>query len=544
MIRPANLIPSMLLLAALAVLMPRTASAHFIWLVSEHEGEKTVVNVYFGEEAIPDDPDLLGRLDGMILEQLNVGSKPANIELSLENGELTGSTVVAPDSLFIAKHDFGVLNRGDAVFRLKYYAKGGPAIGHAAWTDADTQRLLPLDVVPTLDGDTVHLRVRFNGELIEGAQVVALGPGLEQVEATTDDQGLASFKKAKPGLYSIRARHIENEAGEVDGKKYNDTRHYSTVAVEITEQVTTAQTMQIPPLPEMVTSFGGAILDDHLYIYGGHTGSAHSYSLKEQGNVLRRVALGGGEWEALAEGPHLQGLALVAYGEKLYRIGGFTAKNAEGEDHDLWSQNAVAAIDPEGGEWIELPALPEPRSSHDAAVVGDTIYVVGGWELAGGGENEWHKTAWAMDLSAEKPEWKALPEPPFQRRALALAAHEGKLYAIGGMQPEGGPTTRVDIFDPASGEWKQGPNLVGEEDITGFGSSAFATGGRLYVTTIKGDLQRLTDDGSAWEIVKQTPTARFFHRMLPIDDKSFVIVGGANMKIGKFDEVEVIDVTQ
>jgi hypothetical protein len=53
----------------------------------------------------------------------------------------------------------------------------------------------------------------------------------------------------------------------------------------------------------------------------------------------------------------------------------------------------------------------------------------------------------------------------------------------------------------------------------------------------------LTEDGSAWEVISQTPTARFFHRMLPIDDGRLLVVGGANMGEGKFAEVEVLNVS-
>ncbi|MFN0197123.1 MAG: kelch repeat-containing protein [Planctomycetaceae bacterium] len=525
------------------IALPQMAMAHFIWLVPQHDSDKTIVNVYFAEEASSDDPELLKRLDGMTLEQLTGGTEPASLPLTLTKESLTGTvSAPAPDSLFIAKHDLGVLNRGDAVFRLKYYAKTGPAIGHSAWTDSDTARLLPLDVVPTIEGNVVHVQVRFNGELVKGTEVKASGPGMDDFEGATDETGHASFTMAMPGLYSIRARQIDATPGELDGKKYETVRHYSTVAVDLTGETTAAKSTSIAPLPEMVTSFGGAVLDGQLYVFGGHTGGAHSYSLKEQGHLLRRVSLSGGEWETVCEGPHLQGLALVAHGKTLYRIGGFTAKNAAGEKHDLWSQDGVAAIDPVEGKWIDLPALPESRSSHDAAVLGDTIYVVGGWSMGGEKESNWHTTAWSMDVTAEKPEWKALPQPPFTRRALSVAAHDGKIYAIGGMQHEGGPTTRVDVFNPQTGEWSQGPSLVGEDGMTGFGNSSFATGGRLYVSTIKGDLQRLSEDGSAWEIILQTPTARFFHRMLPVDDQRLLMVGGANMKTGKFDAVDMLNV--
>ena len=52
---------------------------------------------------------------------------------------------------------------------------------------------------------------------------------------------------------------------------------------------------------------------------------------------------------------------------------------------------AFVAFDPKGGEWQPLPDLPEPRSSHDAVVIGDRLFVAGGWQL-GPEEAVWHKT--------------------------------------------------------------------------------------------------------------------------------------------------------
>ncbi|MGD9857829.1 MAG: DUF4198 domain-containing protein [Planctomycetaceae bacterium] len=559
-----------LVLTTAAVLAWTTAAqAHFIWLksVTEPDGT-TTLQVYFGEDASPDDPDLLDRLTGMQLWRVSGTASPTALELVRGEETLTATLAAGVDeTLYIAAHDLGVLNRGDRVFRLKYYAKTGPAVSSPAWESTVCSDDLRFDIVPKLEGRRVLLKVRFDGQPVAGAQVVASGPGMDDFEGVTNSDGEASFATADVGLYSIRARHVEQTPGELDGKRYQDTRHYTTLAVAIpgkAEQTTArAQTdTRFPPLTQPVTSFGGAVCGDYLYVYGGHTGSAHSYSMAEQGHELRRVPLRGGAWETVAEGPPLQGLALVAHGGKLYRIGGFTAKNAAGEEHDLWSQNGAAAFDPQTNNWTDLPPLPEPRSSHDAAVVGDTIYVVGGWAMAGDAGHAWHETAWKMDLSQQPLSWKPLPAPRFQRRALTAAAHEGKLYVIGGMQQEGGPTTRVAIYDPAAGAWSEGPTLVSVDEparddsregasggrarpvgnMTGFGASAFATGGRLYVSTITGDLQRLNDDGTSWEIVSQTPTARFFHRLLPIDDHHLLVVGGASMQTGKFEEIEILSV--
>jgi hypothetical protein len=297
-----------------------------------------------------------------------------------------------------------------------------------------------------------------------------------------------------------------------------------------------------PPIPEAVTSFGAAISDDALYLYGGHTGGAHEYYTEAQAHTLWRLNLKKPTaWESLGTGPRLQGLAMVAHAGKLYRLGGFTAKNREGEAKDLWSQDGVACFDPATKQWHDLPPLPEPRSSFDAAVLGNKIYVMGGWSLQGGSELSWLQTAHVLDLGKQPLQWQTLPKPPFQRRALSVAALGDKVFAIGGMQRSGGPSTRVDLFDTESQTWSVGPSLIGE-GMEGFGSSSFAIGGNLYVTTYSGALQRLAADGKSWTTLKRLSRDRFFHRLLPLSDHQLLSVGGASMTSGKFDELDVITI--
>ncbi len=299
--------------------------------------------------------------------------------------------------------------------------------------------------------------------------------------------------------------------------------------------------VRFPDLPECVTSFGAAIAGDHLYVYGGHTGEAHEYARDTQAHTLRRLHLSGTRpWEELGEGPPLQGLALVSHLGKLYRLGGFAARNQAGAANDLWSQSAVSLYDPTSNRWTELPALPEPRSSFDAVVLGGTVYVVGGWQLQGGDQATWLTTACALDLEAPTA-WQPLPAPPFQRRALSAAAFAGKLYVIGGMQQYGGPTTRVDVFDPQVRQWSLAPSLPGEP-MEGFGSAAFAVGNRLCVSTTTGRLLCLRANHPSWTIIGQLDRARFFHRMLPLDAHHVLLVGGANMSIGKWAQIDMVRV--
>lgn len=525
-------------------------SAHFIWLVPAADGAPTMVG--FGEGADDHSAEFLPRLKGMHVHAVGADGQATPVDLTWSKESLTVPPVPG-GQILLASHDLGVMDRGDSVFRLKYYAKAGPAVNAAVWRKAKTAEHCTLDLVPVYRKGRVRVRVLFQGQPVAGAQVIATGPGME-FEGATSGKGVVALPAASQGVYSIRARHIQDVGGEVAGKAYGETRHYVTVALTVPARTSPDMAAELNDIPQAVTSFGAAVLGDFVYIYGGHTGGAHSYSKAEQNNQLTKLSLKTGKWTRCVEGPHLQGLALVPSGDRLFRIGGFTAENAEGEDHRLVSQAAVAAFDEHSGSWTAMPDLPEARSSHDAAVLDGVIYVVGGWKMAPDEETVWHETAWKLDPSAEQPRWQAIAAPGFQRRALAVAAHEGKIYAVGGMDEESGPTTAVSVYDPANDTWAEGPSLkivkpgdpedrMSSGNMAGFGAAAFATGGSLYVTTVQGVLQKLSADGQTWEIVKTGLTPRFFHRMVPVSRQSFVVVGGSNMRVGKFEEVEVLDVS-
>jgi hypothetical protein len=242
---------------------------------------------------------------------------------------------------------------------------------------------------------------------------------------------------------------------------------------------------------------------------------------------------------AVRRGPKLTGLTLVECGGKLYRVGGFTARNTENEEQSLWSQDSFAAYDPATEQWTDLEPLPEGRSSHDAAVIDGKLYVAGGWKLSGDDDPTWHKTALACDLTQNDLKWTALPEPPFERRAVSMAACNGKLYIIGGMTPANGVTTEVAVFDPASNAWSSAPALHGI-GMEGFGTSSFALGSQLVVTTISGSAQTLSEDGDEWIVSGQISEPRFFHRQLATADGRLLIVGGASMQTGKTNSLELL----
>ncbi len=301
----------------------------------------------------------------------------------------------------------------------------------------------------------------------------------------------------------------------------------------------------LPDLPETVTSFGAAVLGEHLYIYSGHLGGAHEFTRENYSNHFRRLNLRwSGDWEELEMQDPVQGGALVAWGDAVYRIGGVFSRNPPGEAPDMHSTDTFARYRPSEGTWTALPPLPEPRSSFDAAVHAGRIYVVGGWTLDGNpADATWAERNYVIDLEAETPEWVALPDAPFRHRALAVAVSERFLYAIGGMTDGDAPTGRVFVFDLEKETWSEGPGLPGDSPLRGFGASAFGIGDTVWASGIDGRVYGLREGATAWrDTGHDLEIARFFHRLLPGLQDKLLFVGGTAPE-GDAAAIETVDLT-
>ncbi|MEM1228423.1 MAG: kelch repeat-containing protein [Planctomycetota bacterium] len=284
------------------------------------------------------------------------------------------------------------------------------------------------------------------------------------------------------------------------------------------------------PLPEPLTSFGAAVVRDYLYVFSGHSGAAHGFGKDLLVNHFRRIQFDNpdAEWEELSMHDSAQSTALVTDGEYLYRVGGLSFKNSSGSDEpEFDSTDYFTRYDIAADQWTEMPALPARRSSLDAAVVGRTIYVAGGWDLSGESSRnaQWHDTIEAFDLDHPDAGWTSIPGPGYELRAISAASHQGKLYVIGGLGPDGF-IRRTSVFDPSTQSWSDGPELRQDASMTGFATSSFAVGGQLFTTGASGIVYRLDDDGEQWDVADRLLYPRMFLRLLPVGDDRLIAVGG------------------
>lgn len=162
----------------------------------------------------------------------------------------------------------------------------------------------------------------------------------------------------------------------------------------------------------------------------------------------------------------------------------------------------------------------EPRSSHDAIVVGDTLWVVGGWRLEGD-QRTWAETILSLDLADPAAGWTEV-DAPMKRRALAAATADGKIVVLGGIDANRGVSSAMDVYDPESATWSQGPALPGP----GFGVAAVSVDGAVFASGMDGIVYRWVPGQDQWATVSTLAYPRFFHRIVAGGDDSLLVVGG------------------
>ncbi len=292
-------------------------------------------------------------------------------------------------------------------------------------------------------------------------------------------------------------------------------------------------------MPRAVTSFGAEATGGWIYVLGGYNGVPHRYSREGQpGDFYRVSSVDPRNFELLPRWHRTQGTPLAVRDGIVYAVGGLHIVNAAGEPEDMRSVSDAGSFDPRTGEWTAFPAIDSGRSSHDAAFAGNTLCVVGGWQIVGSHEDaRWHETMLLYDFESDSG-WLEVPAP-FERRALAVAGTEDRLTVIGGMQPNGKVSREVHFFEPATRAWSTGP----EFPERGFGVAATAIDGTVYASASEGVLWSLRPGvDETWQRCGEMFSPRFFHELIG-DSAGVTVLGGIrSMEIpGRIRVIERFD---
>lgn len=212
-----------------------------------------------------------------------------------------------------------------------------------------------------------------------------------------------------------------------------------------------------PRLPIGLDHTSAALLDDHVFVAGGHSFGHDS---------ARFFRLDGSSWTELAPMKHARGgHALLAAGNSLYVIGGNTVA----------ANVAPAEIyDPQTGHWSDLPPLPVPRNHVAGFVYGPDV-------CAAGGRSPTTSRVDCYDpLISSWVRFPDLPQPTSGAGAAAL--DDGRIVILGGEDARESRIVNQYSVLSAAGPWTAlGAMLVPRHgfELALFLGRAWACGGGL-----------------------------------------------------------------
>jgi len=223
------------LVLALA-LTARPARGHFLFfLPAASDAKGPGVRLVFSDNLEPGEPKLLDKVKHT--EVFEVGPDGQAAALKTQPGKDCFEVPLTGDGPRVVAGvcRYGVLKRGEGEpFLLCYYPKTfvRATPRDDLWFRACER--LPLEIVPIKELRTV--RVLWQGKPLAEAEVTAWMPGQEKTsEGKTDKEGRFILPDTGPvtaGVYAVSARHVEKKAGEHDGKKYAEVRHYASLTFE------------------------------------------------------------------------------------------------------------------------------------------------------------------------------------------------------------------------------------------------------------------------------------------------------------------------
>lgn len=205
------------------------------------------------------------------------------------------------------------------------------------------------------------------------------------------------------------------------------------------------------PLNHIRSHPATAVWGGKLYVFGG--GGTRFVSL----NTVEVYDPRADRWDLATPMPTLRsGAMATVIGERIYVIGGGFRK----EDGKFRFLPTVEVYDPARDTWDIGPDMAQPHDYPACAVVGETVYILGGHhpDATEGGPSSDPGFAYCERWTVGTARWERIADLPVPRFAPMGITWKGRPWAIGGcafVESAGGVRDfdRIDVFDPETGTW-------------------------------------------------------------------------------------------
>lgn len=218
--------------------------------------------------------------------------------------------------------------------------------------------------------------------------------------------------------------------------------------------------------------FGTGAVGGTIYAIGGTTIGRDKLAVVEAYDTATDT------WTRKADMPTPRNaLAAVVVDGKIYAIGGWGYERPPGGweaiDPTAIGQDfsTVEAYDPQTDTWAARADMPTPRSHMTASAVGGKIYAIGGAaRIVAGRGGSYQSLLEVYDSATNR--WTRAADPPTVRNVMSSCVVDGRVYVMGGATgPAQASSTEemmrnmrtlslVEVYDPASGRWTKGADLV------------------------------------------------------------------------------------
>jgi len=234
---------------------------------------------------------------------------------------------------------------------------------------------------------------------------------------------------------------------------------------------TTISWQEVAPSPIKRAEALGGVVNGKLYVMGGLFSQSGKILATTRADVYDPAT---NIWTRIKDMPEkLTHAGQVIVGDTIWLIGGYVGDHPGPATNHVWKYNTTT------NTWSAGPTLPKMRGAGGAGLIGNTIVFFGGMNY----DRTWSApNTWALDLNNQGAGWVSKADMPNPRNHIAAASVGGFVYAIGGQynQEENQiAQNEVDRYDLATNTWvKVGTLPTVRSHIN---SSTFAWNGKILI---------------------------------------------------------------
>ncbi|MCO5596817.1 hypothetical protein L7F22_050887 [Adiantum nelumboides] len=268
------------------------------------------------------------------------------------------------------------------------------------------------------------------------------------------------------------------------------------------------------------------LLPNSNVTFATRSGNHNLDGLTYGGSLFR----GSGFWSAKAslKGGTLNDHAAIGYGEVIFILGG--AKEDGNVTDELWKYDSILH------NYTLMAPMPEPRYRFGAAIIEDSIYVVGGRnvsdDLGSVPDDGLVKSTFIYDIMSNT--WKTGANALDFQGDTCAAAFKGKVYMIGGYGTGYSYLNRASVYDPSTDSWSHLPDMPtprGDLMCALLGSEIYVLGGYYDPTNTNANsftskMESFNPSTNSWTQRPDLLTPRGDAAVTVLEGDRLMLVGG------------------